>query len=135
MTPKIVKAFPPNFIRLAEVFPIRGKQGIIYAYGNRIYNPSGVKVLPWVLEHEKVHCERQFEVGIGIWWDAYVAFPDFRLSEEVLAHRKEWSMTQDLISCRDRMHYLDMMVDRLSSSLYGNLVTSEQARTLITENN
>jgi primosomal replication protein N len=146
LAPKIVKAYPPNFLELTKHFPIKGVPGVVYAYGDRIYNPSGIKILPWVLEHEKVHCMRQQETkdtysipsqqhlsGIEYWWKKYVGAVHFRLEEEVLAHRKEWSMTSDLMNPRDRIHYLDMMVDRLSGPIYGNMVYRDEARRLITE--
>lgn len=136
MSPTIIKAYPPNFTELTRHFPIKGVPGILYAYGDRIYNPSGVKVVPWILEHEKVHCTRQLldeqHINVEEWWSDYIYNAPFRLEEEVLAHRKEWSMTQDLISVRDRLHYLDMMVDRLSGPIYGNMVTRDEARRLIT---
>lgn len=139
--PKIVKAYPPNYNDLSKVFPIKGKRGIIYAYGERIYNPSGVVIHPWVLSHETVHCTRQLatdsdlypEEGLELWWYKYMTETQFRLDEEVLAHQAEWeSIKQSHMSQRDKDRYLIMMAERLSSPLYGSMVTYIQASDLIT---
>lgn len=136
---KIVKAFPPLFKRIAETFPVKGKQGILYAWGDRIYNPSGVKIPPSLLAHEELHGKRQlyiktrdWEKTIRNWWEKYLTDPEFRLNEEVLAHRVEaadfisWAHTDVTYS-----NYLNMMAERLSSPLYGSLVSKDRAMRLI----
>lgn len=42
---KVVKAFPPNYQAINDAFSVRGKS-VIFCYGDRIYNPSGVAVGP-----------------------------------------------------------------------------------------
>ena len=128
---KIIKAFPPNWLTLRKVFPISGRQGIIFAYGDRIYNPSGVPLEEWVLAHEGEHCKRQNAQGVGSWWDAYIANPKFRLEEEVLAHCVEWKTISDYLPPSACERHFARMVERLSSPLYGNLVTKEEAERLI----
>jgi hypothetical protein len=125
--PKIIKAFPPNWPALAKVFPIKGRPQIVYAWGDLIFNPSGVALPPWVLAHEGVHGERQKVMGISGWWDTYCMDPDFRLNEEILAHRVEWGT----YAGPKREHYLKVMAKRLSSPLYGSLVTEAEAVDLI----
>lgn len=131
--PKIIKAYPPNFNELAKVFPIKGKPGVIFAYGDRIYNPSGHLLTPEVVAHEEVHCARQVEAGVGMWWHGYVTWHEFRLAEEILAHRAEWDAWRDnnLPSKMDGRE-LDLLATRLSSPLYGSMISYECARHTIT---
>lgn len=136
---KIIKAFPPNWSKLKRAFPITGRQGIIYAWGDTIYNPSGGVLPPWIVRHEEVHGERQRNYGcdgaacacnpVTEWWDRYVADARFRLSEEILAHRVEWQQ----YSGPYRDHYLGHMAERLSGSLYGNMLTFDEAVKEITK--
>lgn len=136
---KVIKAFPPNFTSLTKAFPqIKGRagQGIIFAYGDRIYNPSGRPLGQHILAHENEHCQRQNAQGVGSWWDAYMVNPQFRLAEEVLAHRIEWDTYQKYVTrLADQEDYLKTMVERLSGPLYGYLVTKAEAFNLITSYN
>ena len=132
---KIIRAFPPNWIDIAKVFPIKGRQGIVYAYGDRIYNPSGITIEPWILDHETEHCKRQNEMGTGAWWDAYILNTKFRLKEEVLAHRAEYASYRMGHSQKATYDYLRWMAHRLASPIYGHMVPEDEAKRLITEFN
>lgn len=125
---KVIKAYPPNFATLAKAFPIKGRPGILYAFGDKLYNPSGVKVTPWIMAHEMVHGERQQDEGMYLekWWDEYINYPDFRLKEELLAHRAEWKEYQKYVTAGGT--YLDAISTRLSSPLYGSLLSFEEAK-------
>lgn len=131
---KIIKAYPPNFNALSKVFPIKGQQGILYSWGDRIYNPSGLEIPPHLLVHEGVHGERQRSimsidpvVSTEMWWDHYIDDVVFRIIEEKYAHQAEWKAYNG--SAPDL--YLEGMVRRLSGPLYGNMVSSNQARDMI----
>lgn len=131
---KVIKAFPPNFVQLSKHFPIKGKPGILYAYGDVLYNPSGVKVTPWIMAHEEVHGMRQQDEGmsLGEWWDSYINYDDFRLKEELLAHRAEWQ-TYKSVHDWSSGYYLDTISTRLSSPLYGSLLSFEEAKRRISD--
>lgn len=135
---KIIKTFPPNWPEIAKHFPVKGKQGILYAYGNILYNPSGVEVSPWILRHEEVHGRRQLgeegdeRMSVKRWWDEYIAYEDFRYKEELLAHQREWQSYVEQMGDVNG-YYLDAIAKRLSSPLYGRMVTFEQARKAIQE--
>lgn len=125
---RIVRAFPPNFKRLIEHFPIQGKPGILYAFGDVLYNPSGVKIPKWVMRHEEVHGKQQNIDGVADWWDRYILNPAFRLDEELLAHRAEWQSYQGYFKAKHaRNTYLHKIAVRLSSPLYGNLIDYDRA--------
>lgn len=126
---KIIRAYPPNFAQIAAAFPVKGRNGILYAYGQTLYNPSGIAVTPWLLAHETVHGNRQ-TVPL-VWWDYYINFPDFRFTEELLAHRAEYYRYAELHTEDDTEMYLTLISQRLASRLYGNMVSEQEARDAI----
>lgn len=135
---KIIKAYPPNFSQLKKAFPfIVGRPGILYAWGDRIFNPSGVKVTPWILAHEEVHSKQQQQAdpyirySIQDWWDKYLAYPIFRLEQEIEAHQAEYRA----YPFQGNLTYLEQIAERLSSPLYGNLISKEDARRAIASDN
>lgn len=127
----IVIGRPPNHDRIAAAFPLARFPGAIFCYGGTIYNPGGGPVTPPLLAHERVHSYRQGGDPES-WWDRYLADPAFRLAEELPAHQAEW-----LHFCREghgrgeRRRYLAQLAERLSSPLYGSLITKDRARSLI----
>lgn len=138
---RIIRAFPPLYTEIAAHFPIKGRTGILFAWGDRIYNPSGVKLQPWIIEHEKVHGLRQLsdtslptpEDSVRKWWTQYIQSPQFRIQEEVPAHQAEWEAfsSQGAMRHEDQAHYLEAMIDRLSGPLYGSLVSKQEAENYI----
>lgn len=131
VTMRIIKAYPPIWSKIAARFPyIKGKQGILYAWGDRLFNPSGIKIGPAVIAHEEVHGERQCGDCIGSdriyeWWDRYLNDDAFRLDEEVRAHHAEWAV---LAMAGAGWDTLEALARRLSSPLYGNMIGIEEAR-------
>lgn len=112
---------PPNFDAILKVFPLADKPGVVFAYGEDIYNPSGVKLPPEIVVHEYKHCARQFayENGVKTWWDQYLLNPKFRYEEELLAHVEE--LKQALRGVRDRnaqFKLFDRTARRLIAPLY-----------------
>lgn len=143
---KIIRAYPPNYNAIAGAFPfIKGRPGILYAWGDRIYNPSGADVPFWIMKHEETHGLRQqscrlaghcdmVDVRIEDWWDRYIAEPQFRLQEELAAHREEWKAYISRVpNQKDREMYLTMIAQRLSGKLYGSMVNEFEAKRLIQE--
>lgn len=130
---KVIRAYPPIYTTLIEHFPIKGKPGILYAWGDRIYNPSGISVPEWLIAHEEVHGVRQgIADSILAWWQRYIASPDFRLAEEVPAHQREWYVINGMkIPGDTKERYLASMAARLSGPLYGSMVSHYEALDLI----
>lgn len=132
----IVIARPPNYDQIAAVFPIERFPGAFFCYGDTIYNPSGSVIPPALLAHESVHSQRQTSLRIAgnpeRWWEFYLADPAFRLAEELPAHRAEWQhFCGQGYGRGERRRYLSQIAQRLSSPLYGSLVTKDKARSLI----
>jgi hypothetical protein len=128
----IVKDYPPLIDEIDAAFNVRGK-AIFYAWaGAGIYNPLGVLIPPQIHAHEWVHIRRQGDDPVT-WWRRYIAEPEFRLREEIPAHRAEWRAYKDRhANERKRKHMLDSIVRRLASPLYGSLIDESEARRLIT---
>lgn len=134
LTMKIVKGPPPNLDEIAAVLPWARRPAVMFTYGDAIYVPSGQQVPAALLEHERVHAERQlaFEGGPEAWWRRYLAEPAFRLQEEYLAHRVEYEWWERNGSRPARRRARVVIGDRLCSPLYGKCCTKAQARALIT---
>ena len=133
-TPKIVYSRPPNFDDILKVFPMADMPHILFSYGHTIYCPTPGKIPIEVLKHEFVHCQRQGtnEDGIIEWWDKYLKDIDFRYVEEKIAHIAEYVKACELSGCRqERRRHLKNISKRLSSKLYGNMVTLQAAKTTL----
>lgn len=115
---RVIKAFPPNYKEVNAAFNVRGKP-VIFCYGNVIYNPMSTAVGPELIAHERVHSVRQGNSPAN-WWRRYIDSPEFRLNEEIPAHQVEFQFLGDTRSLRQ-------IAERLSSPLYGNLVSFEEA--------
>lgn len=124
----VVKAFPPNIHAIAEVFPSAMRPGVIFAYGKNLFNPSGIEISPSLMEHEKLHGERQRMIGVELWWKRYLEEPQFRYEEELLAHRAEYRKASEGVNRQQRRHHLHHIAKRLASPLYGKIKTFEQCK-------
>ena len=120
---KVLHLFPPNYRQINQAFNIRGKP-VIFCYGDTIYNPSRIDVPPCLIAHETVHSRQQGSDPDG-WWRRYIDDLEFRLREEVEAHRAEYE------HLGQTQKHLDDIARRLSSQIYGRLVTFETARLLV----
>jgi hypothetical protein len=82
-----IRDVPPLFDEIDAVFGVRGKP-ILFAWGDKIFNPAGVTIPQELIAHEAVHGKRQGDV-VG-WWRRYLVDPEFRLAEELPAHVAEF---------------------------------------------
>ena len=131
---KILVAQPPNFEAVAAVFPEARNRGVIFTWGDTIYNPNGVEISPSLKAHEGVHFSRQTNdpAKIAAWWDTYLVDPEFRISEELPAHRAEFKAF--CVHHKDRNHQSQMrraIAGRFAGPLYGGLMDPAKARRLI----
>lgn len=130
----VVRAKPPLFLDIVAAFPRAAFAGVVFSWGSKtIYYPSPLGPLPAsILAHEAVHGARQDKMGIEAWWLRYIADPPFRLAEEIPAHAAEYlSVCGGGASRNQRRQALQQIAKRLSSKLYGALVTIDQAKELI----
>jgi hypothetical protein len=137
---RILRDRPPNYAAIVAAFPVLAhRRGILFCYGDAIHNPDGITVTPALHAHEAAHAERQRGLFTDLgpdapegWWSHYLANPQFRLGEELIAHRAEWAhFLNEGHGRKERRAYLAQIASRLASPLYGGLVTSAQAKRMI----
>lgn len=110
---------PPNFDAILEAFPDAGKPGVLFAYGENIFNPSNVKIPNWLIAHEYKHCARQFLTSAEVWWEGYLTDQAFRYHEELLAHVAELREAMGASKDRNtRFKLFDRTARRLIAPLY-----------------
>lgn len=131
---EIVYAKPPNWERLAEAFDLRDNSGVIFTYGNKLYVPGGqrIQIDKPLMRHEEVHARQQKAIGIDAWWDNFLNDRNFRLSQELEAYREQYRAMAGL-PLEHRLGYLDHIASDLSGAMYGNLMTKDEAKAVITE--
>lgn len=129
---KIIKGYPPNYAAILKVFPQAASPGVIFCYGESLFNPSGRPISDPLLRHEETHAYRQQVEGIDAWWDRYLRDPQWRFVEEEIAHIVEWKTVLAGESNRaNRRAMLPIIAKRLSGPLYGNLITFAEAKRLL----
>lgn len=129
---KIVFTYPPNFELLSKTFGIPRETNIVFTYGNTLYIPSGKAPDRPLLRHEETHTKQQSAVGgPDAWWDRYIKDIEFRLNQELEAYQVQYAAMFELPH-RNRRAYLNAISQDLGGHMYGNLITPEKARELIT---
>jgi len=133
MIQEIVTDYPPIYDEIARVFDLHPNDGIIFSWGDRIYNPMDAVIAPELIAHEAVHGERQgtSEDTILAWWANYVEDSNFRLYEEILAHRAEYNWRLANGNRKQRRSALKQTAGRLAAPLYGNMITPAAARDIL----
>lgn len=112
-------ARPPNFERIHAAFPEADKHGVLFAYGEDIYNPSGIFLPEYLLAHEYRHCARQWQSDPEAWWEKYVTDHEFRYREELIAHADEYVVQARSTKDRNQRARLEMRTAaRLVAPLY-----------------
>ncbi len=119
---------PPNYDRIVETFPKAAGEGILFAYGEDIFNPSNVKIPAPLVMHEYRHCARQFMTSPETWWEKYLTDQDFRYHEEVLAHHEE--MLEAMKGVPNDRNTLAKVLDRTARRLIAPLYNYDPPRTL-----
>ena len=124
---EVVDGVPPIYDAIVQVLPEAANDGVIFAYGGKVYG-RGLKKLSRELDaHERVHIERQ-GADPDAWWKQYLTNPAFRYVEELVAHRAEYqTYCRRHINPIKRTQALRQIAQKLASPLYGTGVTVETA--------
>jgi hypothetical protein len=121
---------PPIYEACAKQFGVNWNNGIIFTYGDVVH--CKIKVSPRKLVHEKVHVEQQLSYGVEEWWERYLKDATFRLEQELEAYRAEIAWIKPNVhNLAEKRRMLSEIVTSLSSYIYGNLLTSQQAKELL----
>lgn len=126
---KIVVAPPPIIDEIVAVFSNARNPGVLFAFGDTIYNPDGLFIPPALIAHEEAHGARQRNYtsfgcrcigctkSVECWWNYYLKDPEFRYREEVIAHAAEF-LAQDTRDRNMRAKLLMSTAQRLTAPLY-----------------
>lgn len=133
MSQTIVLDHPPIYDELAAVFRIWDRRDVVFSWGDRIYNPYDVYIPPAILAHEAIHGHRQGsrEQDIRDWWARYMDGHQFRLAEELHAHRAEYVYLMRNAPRNERRRALKLVSGKLASPLYGRMLRPSDARRMI----
>ena len=115
------------------MFRIYDRRDVVFAWGDKLYNPYELAIPGHILAHEAVHGGRQGsrEPEIRDWWKQYMESHAFRFAEELAAHRAEYIHLMRNAPRKQRRSALKQVAERLSSPLYGRMVSPSQARKVI----
>lgn len=125
---KIKNELPPNYDEIKKYFPSADfNKGTLFTYGDTCYCQS---ITPDLVVHEETHVKQQLDPKA--WWDRYFTDIQFRLSQEVEAYRNQWQWIKKNIKDRNsRFRLLSRICMDLSGTLYGNIVSFDEAKRLI----
>jgi hypothetical protein len=126
---KIEVGYPPNIEYIKQALPIN--ETVVFAYGDTIYNPHDLEILPDIEAHEEVH-QKQQGIDPQGWWLRYLTDPQFRLDQEIEAFGVQFAYVRARIKDKNLLYrYLFGIAINLSSSIYGNLISHAQAESKI----
>lgn len=132
---KIKHENPPNIdvIRaaLGDRF-LAAHKDAFFCYGDTIYVPSGGKLTQAEIAHEHTHSIRQGE-DPDTWWREWLNNMEFRILEELIAHRVEYRVAARDANRAQRRGHLTAIARRLSGPLYGHAMSIATAKRLIGE--
>lgn len=122
--------YPPNIEQIRKVFEIPYEA--CFTYGDVLYNPNGGEVDTALMKHEETHARQQKEIGVDKWWKLYLAYRDFRASQEVEAYQNQYKEQKKHTKDRNELNrYLTRLAKDLSSEMYGKVMTTTEARQVI----
>ncbi len=125
---KILNKRPPNYAQIAE--RLTPPKGAVFAHGETIYNPTGEKLPPDIIEHEKVHMRQQEKSSPAIWWTHYLTNLEFRQEQELEAFATQYKFVEGFYPHSARKEALFEFARNLSEN-YGLHLTFMEAETLI----
>lgn len=131
---KVIYDYPPNYDEIAEAFDLSSIKGIVFTYGEDLYVPEGKSVIldKPLIRHEMTHTMQQQAMGIEAWWKRYLVDPKFRLEQELEAYRVQYKALASLPP-KHQIGYLNHISQALAGDMYGNILSVEQAKAIITE--
>ena len=132
MIQEIIEDFPPLYDDIVEAFGLKSDNSILFSWGDRLYNPHSLVIVPQLIAHEAVHGERQgTHWDIIDWWKRYMDDRLFRLQEEIPAHRAEYEYMAANGNRAQRRGCLRVVANRLAAPLYGRLLSRSSAEAVL----
>lgn len=125
---KIVHENPPNNLReTIAIFGMLPRNGVIYTYGDTIYNPSAIDLPDHLITHEETHCEQQ-GADPDSWWDRYLQDQYFRVQQETEAYARQFAHICRRVRDRNQRHKILFDLSCiLAGPIYGNVINPGDA--------
>lgn len=130
----IVYTPPPVYEEIRKKWGVKWEDGVVVmVYGNTIHQSFMEKMDEDLLVHELVHVKQHmaYPGGPEAWWRKYLDEPEFRISQELEAYRAQYKWLQDNTNRQYRKKVLKHCAKDLSSNLYGNVMSYDEAENLI----
>lgn len=128
----IIDQPPAIYKRLKEQFGVKWGDGIIITYFPNIYWVDGETLSDEKRAHEQTHLRQQEKMGVELWWDKYCVDSNFRLSQEIEAYKNEIEYLRRIVPDRNkRFKMINQIAKDLSSSIYGNICSYQEAMILL----
>lgn len=134
---QIVTNKPACFERLLEYFgtsydmAAAWEKGIAITYAGVIHSKY-TEIPPDVLIHEEIHIRQQAGIEPMEYVERFLADKDFRRANELEAFQAQAKYLRENVKDRNdlakRLHFIWLSI---SSPLYGNMITYEEAKNLI----
>jgi hypothetical protein len=126
----LIQEPPPEPLRttLKATFGADYDNNIIFTIGDKIYAKNGLPLDLVVHETTHVHQQTRRNINPTIWWDRYIADPQFRLIQELEAYQNQYQYVIETHKDRNtRAKALSQFARDLSSPIYGNVITYNEA--------
>lgn len=130
---KVSNELPPNYEAIVKTFPVvKKRQGVVFTYGDTIYAPTSGGTIPKdLMVHESYHSEIQNKTSPALWWERYLKDPEFRAEQELGAYQRQYKSARKRYSKASLRGLLERIAGDLSSGIYGNIYTLDEAKKLI----
>jgi len=125
---KIEKQYKFPYIEEFErKFPIT--EDTIFIFKDTIYANNE---MPYdILEHEIQHLKQQMKIGAKKWIRLYLTDREFRLKMELDAYKAQMKIVKKTNDKEEYAHILMENANNISSKLYGELITYQEAIKLL----
>lgn len=129
---KVLNKKPPHYWFLVKIFGFDWERNIA-TFGDSIY--CAFDLPDHLIVHEETHLKQQRYSNLYAiwWWVKYVFSKKFRYSQELEAYRNQWKFFEKHYRFNEHRFFLHKIASDLSSKLYGNIVSYEEARQAIYE--
>jgi len=129
----VVIDLPPMYREIVRRFPAAMSNGVVFTWGDTLYNPSGTHIGPDLFVHEELHTAQQVWVGgPEAWWRRYFIDPAFVLDQEARAYGRQLAWIHAHHPNRGRRaRELHQLARELASPIYGPCCTFAAAQKLI----
>jgi hypothetical protein len=124
---------PPMWREIAQRFPASITNGVVFTWGDTLFNPSGGEISEDLFAHEAMHTKQQEAAGgPEAWWKRYLVDAAFVLDQEARAYGRQFAWIRAHHRNRGRQaRELHALARVLASPMYGSCCTFPAALKLI----